>query len=72
MLFNDTQIELLQNLYNDASLRFITDQKLYKHSKSNGETGYALSKINGLYGLHSLNIDFKPKSHFFHIPALIT
>jgi hypothetical protein len=46
MSFNDTQIQLLQNLYNDASLGLTTGQKLYNHLKSNGETGYTLSKIN--------------------------
>jgi len=46
MSFNDKQIELLQNLYNDASLGLITGQKLYSYLKSNGETGYTLSKIN--------------------------
>jgi len=46
MSFNDTQIQLLQNLYNDASLGLTTGQKLYNHLKANGETGYTLSKIN--------------------------
>ena len=46
MSFNDTQIQLLQNLYNDASLGLTTGQKSYSHLKSNGETGYILSKIN--------------------------
>ena len=46
MSFNDTQIQLLQNLYNDASLGLTTGQKLYSYLKSNGETGYTLSKIN--------------------------
>ena len=46
MSFNDKQIELLQNLYNDASFGLTTGQKLYSYLKSNGETGYTLSKIN--------------------------
>ena len=46
MSFNDTQIQLLQNLYNDASLGLTTGQKLFSCLKSNGETGYTLSKIN--------------------------
>ena len=46
MSFNDTQIQLLQNLYNDASLGLTTGPKLYSYLKSNGETGYTLSKIN--------------------------
>ena len=46
MSFNDTQIQLLQNLYNDASLGLTTGQKLYNHLKANGETGYTLTKIN--------------------------
>ena len=46
MSFNDTQIQLLQNLYNDASLGLTTGQKLYSYLKSNDETGYTLSKIN--------------------------
>ena len=46
MSFNDKQIELLQNLYNDASLGLTTGQKLYSYLKSNGETGYTLSKVN--------------------------
>ena len=46
MSFSDKQIELLQNLYNDASLGLTTAQKLYHYLKSNGETGYTLSKVN--------------------------
>ena len=46
MSLNDTQIQLLQNLYNDASLGLTTSQKLYNHLKANGETGYTLTKIN--------------------------
>jgi len=46
MSFNDTQIQLLQNLYNDASLGLTTGQKLYNHLKAKGETGYTLTKIN--------------------------
>jgi hypothetical protein len=46
MSFNDTQIQLLQNLYNDASLGLTTGQKLYSHLKAKGETGYTLTKIN--------------------------
>ena len=34
MSFNDKQIELLQNLYNDASLGLTTSQKLYSYLKS--------------------------------------
>ena len=45
MSFNDKQIELLQNLYNDASLGLTTSQKLYGYLKPNGETGYTLSKL---------------------------
>jgi hypothetical protein len=55
MSFNDNQIQLLQNLYNDASLGLTTGQKLYSHLKSNGETGYTLSKINEF--LKSLEVD---------------
>ena len=46
MSFSDKQIELLQNLYNDASLGLTTGQKFYNYLKSNGETGYTLSKVN--------------------------
>jgi hypothetical protein len=46
MSFNDYQIQLLQNLYNDASLDLATGYKLYDHLKINCETGYQLSKIN--------------------------
>ena len=46
MSFSDKQIDLLQNLYNDASFGLTTGQKLYNYLKSNGETGYTLSKIN--------------------------
>ena len=46
MSFSDKQIELIQNLYNDASLGLTTGTKLYNYLKSNGETGYTLSKIN--------------------------
>ena len=46
MSFNDNQIQLLQNLYSDSSLGLTTAQKLYSYLKSNGETGYTLSKIN--------------------------
>ena len=45
MSFNDTQIQLLQNLYNDASLGLTTGQKLYSHLKAKGEIGYTLTKI---------------------------
>ena len=45
MSLNDTQIQRLQNLYNDASLGLTTEKKLYDYLKSNGETGYTLSKI---------------------------
>ncbi len=44
MSLNDTQIQLLQNLYNDASLGLKTEKKLYDYLKSNGEKGYTLSK----------------------------
>jgi hypothetical protein len=46
MSLNDTQIQRLQNLYNDESLGLTTGQKLYNYLKSNGETGYTLTKIN--------------------------
>ena len=42
---SDKQIELLQNLYTDASLGISTGKKK-SYLKSNGETGYTLSKIN--------------------------
>ncbi len=42
MSFNDKQIELLQNLYKDASLGLTTAQKLHNYLKSNGETGYTI------------------------------
>ena len=37
MSLNDTQIQLLQNLYNDAPLGLTTEKKLYDYLKSNGE-----------------------------------
>ena len=47
MSFNEkVQLRLLQNLYNDASLGLTTGKKLYDYLKSNGETGYTLSKVN--------------------------
>ncbi len=50
MSFNDTQIQLLQKLYNDASLGLITEKNdvisWYDYLKSNGETGNTLSKIH--------------------------
>ena len=46
MSLNDQQIQQLQNLYNDESLGLTTTKKLYDYLKSNGETGYTLSKIN--------------------------
>ena len=45
MSLNDNQIQLLQNLYNDESLGLTTEIKLYDYLKTNGETGYTLSKI---------------------------
>ena len=45
MSLNDNQIQLLQNLYNDASLGLTTEKKLYAHLKSNGETVYTLAKL---------------------------
>jgi hypothetical protein len=41
--FNDSQI---QNLYNDESLGLTTEKKTNDYLKTNGETGYTLSKIN--------------------------
>ena len=55
MSFNDNQIQLLQNLYSDSSLGLTTAQKLYSYLKSNGETGYTLSKINDF--LKSLEVN---------------
>ncbi len=46
MSLNDNQIQQLQILYNDASLGLVTEKKLYDNLKSNGETGYTLSKIH--------------------------
>ena len=46
MSFNDTQIQLLQNLYNYASLGLTTGQKVIQPFKTKGETGYTLTKIN--------------------------
>ncbi len=45
MSLNDTQIQRLQNLYNDESLELKTEKKLYDYLKSNSETGYTLLKI---------------------------
>jgi hypothetical protein len=42
MSFNDIQIQLLQNLYNNESLGLTTETKLYDYLKSKGETGYTL------------------------------
>jgi hypothetical protein len=39
MSLNDTQIQGLQNLYNDESLGLTTEKKLYDYLKTNGETG---------------------------------
>ncbi len=36
----------LQNLYNDESLGLTTEKKLFDYLKTNGETGYTLSKIH--------------------------
>ena len=55
MSLNDTQIQLLQNLYNDESLGLTTEKKLYDYLKSNGETGYTLSKIHDF--LKSLEVN---------------
>ena len=55
MSFTDKQIEQLQNLYNDSSLALTTGKKIYDHLKSNGETGYTLSKINDF--LKSLEVN---------------
>jgi hypothetical protein len=38
MTLNDNHIQLLQSLYNDASLG-ITTEKNYDYLKANGETG---------------------------------
>ncbi len=46
MSLNYHQIQRFQNLYNDASLGLTTEKKLYDDLKSNGETGYTLSKIH--------------------------
>jgi hypothetical protein len=42
MSVSDNQTELLQIVYNDASIRLTTGQILYSYLKSNGETGYIL------------------------------
>ena len=55
MSLSDKQIEQLQNLYNDSSLALTTGKKIYDHLKSNGETGYTLSKINDF--LKSLEVN---------------
>ena len=55
MSLNDKQIELLQNLYNDASLGLTTGKKLYKHLKLINEPGYTLSKIDNV--LKSLEVN---------------
>ena len=39
MSLNDTQIQLLQNLYNDESLELTTEKKLYDYLQTNVETG---------------------------------
>ena len=49
MSLNDNQIQLLQNLYNDASLGLTTGTQLYNDLKSNGGTGYTLSKVNEFF-----------------------
>ena len=54
MSLNDKQIELLQNLYNDASLGLTTGKKLYNHLKLINEPGYTLSKIDNF--LKSLEV----------------
>jgi hypothetical protein len=38
--------EVIKNLYNDESLRLTTEKILYDDLKTNGETGYTLSKIH--------------------------
>ena len=55
MSLNDEQIQQLQNLYNDESLGLTTGKKLYDYLKSNGETGYTLTKINDF--LKSLEVN---------------
>ncbi len=51
MSFNATQIQLLQNLYNDEFLGLTTGQKLYSHLKAKDETRYTL-----IYFLKSLEV----------------
>ena len=46
MSLNEKQIELLENLYNDASLGLTTGKKLYDHLKLINEPGYPLPKID--------------------------
>jgi hypothetical protein len=55
MSLNDTQIQRLQNLYNDESLGLTTEKKLYDYLKTNVETGYTLSKIHDF--LKSLEVN---------------
>ncbi len=42
MSLNDSQIQLLQYIYNNESLGLTTEKKLYDYLKSKGETGYTL------------------------------
>ena len=46
MSLTDKDIELLQKLYYDASLGLTTGKKIYDYLKSNGKSGYTVSKIN--------------------------
>jgi hypothetical protein len=55
MSLNDTQIQQLQNLYNDESLGLTTEKKLYDYLKTNGETGYTLSNFHDF--LKSLEVN---------------
>ena len=46
MSLTDNDIVLLQKLYYDASLGLTTGKKIYDYLKSNGKSGYTVSKIN--------------------------
>ena len=42
---SEKQVELVDNLYRDSSLKLLTPQALNKYLKDNGHTGFTKNKI---------------------------
>ena len=62
MNLTDTQIDLVDKLYRDASLNLLTPAALNKYLKENGHTGYTINKIKDY--INSLQTTQTSKLHY--------